>query len=146
MSATIRYWDDASAPTWATINQGWNKWMPGYPVVQRASRSEGASGGVGTSAGEYSPTKWDDALAYLSVTAKSGTTPTIDVVYQTSPDLGSTWYDHTAFTQIGDATGTEVIKIDNPGQYFRFQWTIGGTSTPTYTFAIDIEGKHYRRQ
>jgi len=140
----VKYWYTDPALTWANAAQQWTLRDYSLEIMTLASRNKGASGGTDYSGTFYTPSAYDDILMYLSVTARSGTTPTITVTYQVSPDHGSTWYDHTAFTQIADTTGNEVKLIDNPGQCFRFKYVIGGTATPTYTFSVEIEGKSYR--
>lgn len=68
----------------------------------------------------------------LDVTARTGTTPTLDVTIQTSFD-GVTWRTAGTFTQ-ATATGQQRIScmLD---RYVRAIWTIGGT-TPSFTFSI----------
>lgn len=72
----------------------------------------------------------------VTVSARSGTDPTLDVVVQTSVD-GSTWYSAGAFTQFTN-TGSQrkTFVLD---RYVRLQWTIGGTDTPTFTFSASGE-------
>jgi hypothetical protein len=72
----------------------------------------------------------------ISVTAASGTSPTLDVIVQHSSD-GSTWSTLGTFTQ---ATGTtsEAITVASGttvNRYVRATATIGGT-TPSFTFAV----------
>lgn len=84
------------------------------------------------------PGMFDEVVAYLDVTAiDTGTT--LDVKYQVSPDGGTTWFDHTSFTQITTSTGSERKVLTRPaGVLGKLVWTIVGTS---YTFAIHLEGK-----
>lgn len=72
----------------------------------------------------------------LAITAASGTSPTLDVVVQTSRD-GGTWYTAGSFTQ-ATTTGTQrkTFALD---RYVRLQWTIGGSDTPTFTFSASGE-------
>jgi hypothetical protein len=76
------------------------------------------------------------ARLLLDVTARSGTTPTLDVVIQTSHD-GTTWRTAHTFTQ-ATATGQQraAFAID---RFVRASWTVGGT-TPSFTFSIKGEG------
>jgi hypothetical protein len=99
----------------------------------------------------------------INVTASSGTSPTLDVIWQTSTDGGTTWINvpwrHTQITGtttefitfrlglgIGEvgaegaiaSTGGTLIKpfvvdVNN----MRLQYTIGGTS-PSFTFTYDV--------
>ena len=83
---------------------------------------------------------YNEAVMFLDVTAASGTSPTLDVKIQTSPDNGTTWFDEgTAFTQAVAAT-KEIKKITNFGDIIRAVCTIGGT-TPSFTFSLKMVGK-----
>ena len=84
-------------------------------------------------------------VAYLSVTAASGTSPTLDVKIQDSPD-GNTWYDIGSGTGSGTglfvqatAATTQVkdITTRNFGRYIRAVNTVGGT-TPSFTFSVQV--------
>ena len=86
---------------------------------------------------------WDEVALYLDVTAASGTSPTLDVVYQTTVDGGTTWFTHTSMTQATAAT-TEKKVIANSGVYSRILYTIGGT-TPSFTFTVRLEVKNNGR-
>jgi len=102
-----------------------------------------------------------NVLVRLSVTAASGTSPTLDVYFQQSLDGGSTFVDVAHYPQVtgvlanphylnlsvgadnsikasvGDgtiaanSTGTSLVS-----NVWRIKWTIGGTS-PSFTFAVD---------
>lgn len=82
--------------------------------------------------------RYTEAQIHVDVTAASGTTPTLDVAIQSSPD-DSIWATHTSFTQI-TTTGTAVQKITNIGQYMRLKYTIGGSS-PSFTLTSKITFK-----
>lgn len=71
---------------------------------------------------------------YLNVSAQSGTTPTLDVsiVYTKN----SIEYTLGAFTQVGAATGSEVIEISNCPRDVKIKYTITG-GTPSYTFEVN---------
>jgi hypothetical protein len=103
----------------------------------------------------------ENILIRLSVTAASGTSPTLDVYFQQSLDGGSTFVDVAHFPQVtgaltnphylnlsvgadnritssvGDGTvaanslGTSLVS-----NVWRVKWVIGGTS-PSFTFAVD---------
>ena len=73
----------------------------------------------------------------LKVTAASGTTPTLNVKVQHSPD-GTTWTDvGTAFTQATGAT-TEHKVVSGLDRFVRGVATIAGT-TPSFTFSLEGE-------
>ena len=80
-------------------------------------------------------------LAYLNVSAASGTSPTLTVTLQDSPD-GVNWYPvpsgaFTAVTAVGLSrlvvpAGTAV------GSYLRAALTVGGT-TPSFTTSLTVQ-------
>jgi hypothetical protein len=77
----------------------------------------------------------NNAVFEMNVTAVSGTNPTLDLVFQESPDNGTTWVDEWHWERV-TATGvyyTPNLTINTTK--FRFVWTIGGT-TPSFTFSI----------
>lgn len=83
----------------------------------------------------------NEEIIYCSTSAVSGTTPTLDIKVQISPDQGATWFDSGyAFTQ-QTANGTAVLKIpNNLGTFQRLVFTLGGT-TPSFTVDVWAEGK-----
>lgn len=76
----------------------------------------------------------DEITATLTVSAASGTNPTLDVILQTTAD-GTNYYTAGSFTQ-KTTTGTEAKVFTGLGSSSRWRWTIGGTDTPTFTFAV----------
>lgn len=105
------------------------------------------SGGIDTLVASAARTTTDNSAALpgfgssstlrvqLNATAASGTNPTLDVVVEDSLD-GSNWNTIGTFAQLG-AAGREVINITTPfADQLRVTWTIGGTATPTFTFAV----------
>lgn len=87
------------------------------------------------------PGEWDEVTGYLIATAVSGTSPTLDVAYQTTPDGGTTYFTHTSFTQVTGAT-TEKKAFTAPiGIDGKLLCTIGGSATPTVTFSLYLECK-----
>lgn len=84
------------------------------------------------------PGQVNNLLAMVYVSAGSGTTHTLDVVIQTSPDR-STWTTVTSGTQITGATGTQLLyAYVGSDLYAQVQATVGGTGTPTKTFNIGV--------
>lgn len=76
-----------------------------------------------------------EVLVYLTVAnAPTGTSPTLDVKVQYSPD-GNTWFDgaSSSFTQITGASTPNVLKLTSIGEYIRVFATIGGSASPTFT-------------
>lgn len=93
------------------------------------------------------------AVITISVTAASGTTPTLVAKLQFSPDNGTTWFDYDSkvVTATISAVGTYILKV-YPGltaevannavglplpRTFRMYYTIGGT-TPSFTFTTFV--------
>lgn len=76
------------------------------------------------------------AVVKLDVTAASGTSPTLTVTVQDSPD-GSTWTTRDTF---GVKTTVSNETRPLPGglaPYVRAAWTITGT-TPSFTFSVQV--------
>ncbi len=84
---------------------------------------------------------YNSFIAYLNVTAHAGTSPTLDVKFQDSPDNGTTWYDidDAALTQVTTTNGQQRLVVNNAGPKCRAVVAVGGTS-PSYTFALDVMG------
>ena len=106
------------------------------------------------------PSDIDSAVIVLDVTAASGTSETMDVAIQCSPDDGTTFYTVARFAQQttstvtlaktflthqGEGTAAAVLTVADTGgvlesnipftNQIRFVWTIAGTN-PSYTFLI----------
>jgi hypothetical protein len=77
-----------------------------------------------------------DAQSRLTITAASGTTPSLTVVVQDSPD-GSTWTTRDTYpAQTTTATVTRALPA-GLNTYQRVSWTISGT-TPSFTFSVQF--------
>jgi len=93
--------------------------------------------GTHTASGETNWMKIDKAQqlqAFLEVGTVSGTNPTLDVTIVESPDQAQEYLLHT-FTQ-ATATTKEKKSGEWPAKYIKVKWTIGGTDTPTFEFAV----------
>lgn len=77
----------------------------------------------------------DEITGTCTVTAASGTNPTLDVILQTTAD-GTNYYTVGSFTQKTAITAAEAKVFTGLGSLSRWRWIIGGTDTPTFTFAI----------
>lgn len=79
-------------------------------------------------------------VAHLNVTAHAGTTPTLDIKFQDSPD-GTTFTDiaSAAFTQVTTTDGKQRLVVSNVARYCRAVVAIAGT-TPSYTSTLDVSG------
>ena len=100
--------------------------------ILHALGSESASG-TGAAANNDASTS-DGGAAYLQVTVKSGTSPTLDVKIRDSAD-DSTYADLISFTQATGVTAERVTVAGTVNQYTLASWTHGGTS-PVFTFMI----------
>lgn len=82
----------------------------------------------------------------LLSSAGGGTSPTLDIILQDSPD-NSTWTANTTFTRVTDAADShEVLKvnIDESDRYFRARAVVSGT-TPTFDCGVTATGlKQYQ--
>jgi hypothetical protein len=109
-------------------------------VVLHASAEVSASG---TSAAvDCSPEVDDDgpvrallSRVLLTVTAHSGTTHTLLVTIETSPDGTTGWRSVGSFTLATDET-YERLSFAPLERYVRASWTLGGTGTPKMTFSL----------
>lgn len=82
---------------------------------------------------------WGAAL-FLDVTAASGTTPTLSVTVEDSPD-GQTWYTLATFTQATGITKEAKRVLDVFGRYLRVNYTVGGTA-PNFSFSVVAEPRY----
>lgn len=127
----------------------WDRQRNNHLVVAEASSAKTATGN-GTTQTNFNA---QGAFVAVLVTTVSGTTPTLTVRVQWSPDGGTTWLDL-------DATNAQTASITATGQYvlrvfpgvataanaalnsplprtWRLAWTIGGT-TPSFTFSGQV--------
>lgn len=125
----------------------WDRARNNHLVAAEASSAKTASGN-GTTQTNFNAR---GVFLWVNVTAVTGTTPTLTVRLQWSPDGGTTWLDvdtTNAQTASITATGTATLRV-YPGiataanaalnqplpRTWRLAWTIGGT-TPSFTFAV----------
>lgn len=135
--------------------------MPGSPnkyelgLVASAARTA-----TGNSGALVFPDDAADAVFLVNCTAASGTTPTLDIVIQTTNDDGTTWFGDQRFAQITSASSRTIKMLcrrveaqaaaeaatlaatggasaaNGPlSQKIRVLWTIGGTN-PSFTFSV----------
>ena len=108
------------------------RWADTDPVSLFASATRTATAnGSAVELGDCAQARLD-----LKVTSASGTTPTLDVKVQTSPD-GTTWTDVGTFTQV-TAVSTQHKVFSGLDRFVRGVATIGGT-TPLFTFSLGGE-------
>jgi hypothetical protein len=102
----------------------------GVLLAHKASRTSTGNGtsvdnGAATTAG---------GVGHIHVFSKSGTSPTLDVKIQHSSD-NSTFADLITFTQATDVTSERITVTGTVNRYTRETRTIGGSSTPTFSYA-----------
>nr|BDD47810.1 hypothetical protein 11 [Bacillaceae bacterium] len=88
---------------------------------------------------EFDVSKYKEAIVFLDVTTASGTSPTLDVKFQTQDPASLKWFDITGLTFAQKtAVGNEVKEKSNVlGSKIRCTYTIGGT-TPSFTFSVGL--------
>ncbi len=112
---------------------------PGTPTTSIVKGSAGAVTATQTSgkinAGGYGAS----VKAFLNISAVSGTSPTLLIAFQDSPD-NANWYPITggAFSS-QTATGQNTLTLTNVGPYLRAVQTLGG-ATPSFTFDLSVSG------
>lgn len=116
---------------------------PGTPTTTIWTQALGAVTATQTtpSAAPYIHSgNYSNAVAFLNVTAHSGTTPTLDVKFQDSPD-GVIWTDvpSGAFTQVTTTNSATRLALSSVGPFLRVVQTLGGT-TPSYTYDLKVSG------
>ena len=102
-----------------------------------AKQQNATANGAGVDLQPYANPGKKQLKAALSVGAKSGTSPTLDVKMQDSDD-NSTFADISGatFTQATDVT-SEEIHFQTNKRYVRAVATLGGTS-PTFDMAVGV--------
>lgn len=116
-----------AAPAPGTLAVEARKYRVAFPSAARTATATSAIFDIGDV---------DNLQAYLKVTAASGTSPTLDVLVEDSPDGGTTWFTAITFTQ-ATTTSSQVVAIAATrkiSKTVRVTATIGGT-TPSFTFA-----------
>jgi len=84
---------------------------------------------------------YSEAIAFLNVTAHAGTSPTLDVSFEFSPD-GITWMaSGDAFAQVTETDAMILKRLTaNFGQFVRVKLVTAGTS-PSYTLSLYLIAK-----
>lgn len=79
-----------------------------------------------------------------SSAATAGTNPTLDVKIQDSADGSTGWADVTgaAFTQVTSTASQQrlSVNVSEIKRYVRTVGTLGGTSTPTFVYSVNLLG------
>jgi hypothetical protein len=114
---------------------------PGTPTTKINIGANGAVTATQTS-GKINAGNYGTAVAYLNVSAHSGTTPTLDVKFQDSPSgVAGSWVDvpSGAFTQVTTSNTSQRLVLTSVGPYLQAVQTLGGT-TPSYTYDLSVSG------
>lgn len=114
---------------------------PGTPTTKINIGANGAVTATQTSS-KINGGGYFNAVAYLNVSAHSGTTPTLDVKFQDSPTgVAGTFVDvpSGAFGQVTTSNTSTRLALTNVGPYLQAVQTVGGT-TPSYTYDLTIAG------
>lgn len=103
------------------------------------SQAETASG----SSAPVDVSNFAEALLFITVTAVSGTTPSMQLALQTQDPVTGNWVNVPNINPAlpssitAPTTGTNVYALTNYGQQLRLSWTISGTS-PSFTFTAGL--------
>lgn len=112
-----------------------------YYADERLRSDAAVASAARTATGTGSAFNVEDAESFeatLTITAASGTTPTLDLTLETTVD-GTHWYSVAAFAQKTGA-GSDARAFGPLGDQARWKWTIGGT-TPSFTFSVAVDEK-----
>ena len=83
-----------------------------------------------------------EGTVYITTASVTGTTPSLTVTYQTSPDDGTTWFDIQSSSAITTASNNVIKMTANVGERARLSYAISGT-TPSFTITTWFEGKRW---
>jgi hypothetical protein len=103
-----------------------------------ALKSAAQAAGTYASGPIANPGAVSNVIALVHVTAVSGTTHTLDVAIQTSPD-NSTWTSVTggSIAQMS-AAGNSMCNAYCNDEYVQILATVAGTGTPIVTFRVEV--------
>jgi len=102
-------------------------------ALLKASGAEGSStNGTGQLIG---PTGLVEIV--IHVTAKSGTSPTLDLAFEQCTTLGGSYAAVVKYPQI-TAVGVYRLFAKFTQAYVRYASTIGGSATPTFTYEVGV--------
>lgn len=102
-------------------------------VLQSLAAQTATNNSGSTQSGEYRSVTF-----FLNVTVATGTTPSMTVKVQDSPD-NITWYDTGSAFAAVTVAGQSRLTVTTLGTYVRAVSTITGT-TPSFTYSIQIVG------
>jgi hypothetical protein len=84
---------------------------------------------------------FNEAIAFMQIISQSGTTPTLDIDVQYSPDGKNFGDSGDSFTQMTTTLGVFFKKLStNFGKYIRFRIKLAGTN-PSYVVTMGLAVK-----
>ena len=88
---------------------------------------------------EFVVENYKEVMAFLDVTLASGTTPTLDIKFQTQDPISLQWFDvaELTFTQAVAITTEMKTKANLIGKKLRCAYSITGT-TPSFDFSVGL--------
>ena len=103
-----------------------------YPITSTTATADGATEDRGAAS-----TSSTGNAAILHVISASGTSPTLDVLIEMDDNSGFTSATTLfTFTQATGATSQYMENTTSTERYVRATFTIGGSDTPTFNFAV----------
>ncbi len=105
------------------------------PVLERSVSGLSAAIDLNAYAG-------DKRFVLVSAAAGSGTNPTLDVKLKHCATVGGVYEDvpQGAFTRVTTAASMQALVFETGlERYVKIAWTIGGTSSPAFTFGLALE-------
>jgi hypothetical protein len=79
-----------------------------------------------------------EATIFLDITAVSGTNPTLNLTLKIQDSITEKWYTLATFDQ-KTSVGTDVGYIQyGIGEEMALYYAVGGTSTPMFTFSVNV--------
>lgn len=125
----------SSLPTGSNdIGQVLNGYQEATILPSAARTTSGDTNSTPTIVGKYK-----EAIAFIDVTAVSGTVPTLDVKFQTQDPVSLKWFDLTSLTFTQKTAVATEMKTQSSllGSKLRCAYIIGGT-TPSFTFSVGL--------
>ena len=105
-------------------------------ITYQATLFSGTATATGDTSATPIITKYDrEGIFYLDITAASGASPTLDIVFKVYDEVSKKWYTLASFTQkttTGSDVGFVEYGLDSSVAVF---YTIGGTD-PSFTFSV----------
>lgn len=98
-------------------------------------------------AGPFVVGPYTELACDINVTAKSGTSPTIQFFIDrigadsVAYNIWSSSVVSTSPTQVSTSIGSGFSVQQSFGANIQFRWVIGGSASPSYTFSVSIIGK-----